>query len=297
MPVAKNQKTYLSRSSPKGGVVSSSLQEPAEEPDQYKLLECAASLLRFPDPPMSVLADFTFWQLVATGLIFIWSGFVRSGLGFGGAALGLPFLLLVYDQPIFWIPLMGSHLLFFSGLTLRNRLHNVDWAYLMESGKLTLPAAIAGVFGLLNLPNQLMLIFIYSITLFYAICWALDKAIKSQRPWVDKLLLLIGGYVAGSSLTGAPLMIAVFMRNVAVSKLRDTLFVLWFIIVTIKLLTLYILDVPLQTMAAIVLVPVAAIGHVVGLKTHAYIMLHDSLLKRLIGILLIVVCIGGLIQL
>ncbi|MES2624894.1 MAG: TSUP family transporter [Pseudomonadota bacterium] len=246
---------------------------------------------------MSVLADFTFWQLVATGLIFIWSGFVRSGLGFGGAALGLPFLLLVYDQPIFWIPLMGSHLLFFSGLTLRNRLHNVDWAYLMESGKLTLPAAIAGVFGLLNLPNQLMLIFIYSITLFYAICWALDKAIKSQRPWVDKLLLLIGGYVAGSSLTGAPLMIAVFMRNVAVSKLRDTLFVLWFIIVTIKLLTLYILDVPLQTMAAIVLVPVAAIGHVVGLKTHAYIMLHDSLLKRLIGILLIVVCIGGLIQL
>ena len=39
---------------------------------------------------------FNEWQLLATALIFIWSGFVRSGLGFGGAALGLPFLLLVY---------------------------------------------------------------------------------------------------------------------------------------------------------------------------------------------------------
>jgi uncharacterized protein len=246
---------------------------------------------------MSVLADFTFWQLVATGLIFIWSGFVRSGLGFGGAALGLPLMLLVYDQPIFWIPLIGSHLLFFSGLTLSKQLHNVDWAYLLKAGKLILPAAIAGVFGLINLPNQLLLYFIYSITLFYAICWTLDKAIRSQRPWVDNLLLLIGGYVSGSSLTGAPLMIAVFLRNVPITKLRDTMFVLWFIIVTIKIITLYMLDVPLQTMAAIALVPVATIGHVLGLKTHAYIMQHDTLFKRMIGILLIVVCIGGLVQL
>ncbi len=246
---------------------------------------------------MSVLADFSFWQLVATGLIFIWSGFVRSGLGFGGAALGLPFMLLVYNQPIFWIPLIGSHLLFFSGLTLSNRLHNVDWPYLVKSGKLILPAAIAGVFGLINLPNQLLLFFIYAVTLFYAVCWALDKAIKSQRPWVDNLLLLIGGYVSGSSLTGAPLMIAVFMRNVPLTKLRDTMFVLWFIIVTIKLITLFILDVPLQTLAAIALVPVATIGHILGLKTHTYIMQHDNLFKRLIGLLLIVVCISGLAQL
>ena len=92
-------------------------------------------------------------------------------------------------------------------------------------------------------------------------------------------------------------MIAVFLRNVPVTKLRDTMFVLWFIIVTIKILTLYILDVPLQTVAAIALIPVAAIGHVLGLRTHVYIMRHDTLFKRLIGILLIVVCVGGLAQL
>lgn len=246
---------------------------------------------------MSVLSDFSYWQLAATGLIFIWSGFVRSGLGFGGAALGLPFMLQVHDQPIFWIPLIGSHLLFFSALTLSNRLHNVDWVYLMKSGKLILPAAIAGVFGLVNLPNQLLLIFIYLITLFYAVCWVLDKAIKSQRPWIDNLLLLVGGYVSGSSLTGAPLMIAVFMRNVAVTQLRDTMFVLWFIIVTIKMITLFAVDVPLQTFAAVVLVPVATIGHLLGLKTHGYIMQHDALFRRLIGLMLIVVCTSGLVQL
>ena len=33
-------------------------------------------------------SDLTQWQFIAIALTFIWSGFVRSGLGFGGAALG-----------------------------------------------------------------------------------------------------------------------------------------------------------------------------------------------------------------
>ena len=159
-------------------------------------------------------------QLGATALIFVWSGFVRTGLGFGGAALGLPFLLLLYDQPLFWIPVIGLQLLLFSGLTLSNRLHNVDWSYLRRSGRLILPAAFAGVFGLLNLPNSVLLGCIYGITLFYALLWVLDRKIESRQRWVDQVLLVLGGYVAGSSLTGAPLMIAVFMRHVALPQLR-----------------------------------------------------------------------------
>lgn len=89
--------------------------------------------------------EFSNLQLAVTACLFLWSGFVRSGLGFGGAALGLPFMLLVYNQPIFWIPIIGLQLLFFSGLTLRNRLHNVDWIYLKQAGLWILPAAIAGV--------------------------------------------------------------------------------------------------------------------------------------------------------
>jgi uncharacterized membrane protein YfcA len=241
--------------------------------------------------------DFSPAYLVATALVFVWSGFVRTCLGFGCAALGLPFLLLIHDQPLFWIPVIGLQLLLFSGLTLRNRLHNVDWSYLRRSGRLILPAAFAGVFGLLNLPNSVLLGCIYGITLFYALLWVLDRKIESRQRWVDQVLLVLGGYVAGSSLTGAPLMIAVFMRHVALSQLRDTLFVLWFIIVAFKLATLATLAVPLNFEVAAVLVPAAAIGHWAGLRTHDVLLQHDGLTKRVIGLLLILVSLEGLWQL
>ena len=54
------------------------------------------------------------WQYVLIGLIFVWSGFVRSGLGFGGAVLALPFLLLVLNKPLVFLPIIWIHLLFFS---------------------------------------------------------------------------------------------------------------------------------------------------------------------------------------
>jgi uncharacterized protein len=246
---------------------------------------------------MPMLPDFSPWQWFATAVIFVWTGFVRSGLGFGGAALGLPLMLFVYDQPVLWIPVVGSHLLFFSGLTLSSRLHNVDWSYLYRSGRLILPAVLAGVFGLLNLPNDLLLFFIYVITLSYAVCWVFNRIISSQSPWVDRVLLVLGGYVSGVSLTGAPLMIAVFLRNVPLRQLRDTMFVLWFLIVVIKLCTLFLFAVPLNPMLALVLLPAAAAGHLAGLRTHDLLMSRDVLAKRVIGSLLIVVCSLGLAEL
>lgn len=223
------------------------------------------------------------YQILLTALIFIWTGFVRSGLGFGGAALGLPLMLFINDQPLLWLPIIGSHLLFFSGLTLSSRLDNVDWRYLQRSAYFIIPAALVGVFGLLNLPNRLLLLFIYSVTLFYACIWLLDLAIKSRGDWVDRLLLVFGGYVAGTSLTGAPLMVAVYMRNVAREQLRNTLFVLWFVLVTIKMSTFALVGVNLHLYEALLLLPVAAIGHVIGLKSHHYILQNDILFKRWVG--------------
>ena len=179
----------------------------------------------------------TAFDVALVGLIFVWTGFVRSGLGFGGAALGLPLLLLIHNQPIFWLPIIGAHLLFFSAATLRTRMNNVNWQYLKRSGLYIVPSAIVGVFGLLNLPNHWLVLFIYSITLFYAFVWLLNFDIRSSNDWADKALLVLGGYVAGTSLTGAPLMVAVFMRNVSLAQLRNTLFVLWFLLVTIKMST------------------------------------------------------------
>lgn len=73
------------------------------------------------------LFDLSFLQIAATCLIFIWSGFVRAGLGFGGAVLALPLLLMVSNQPLMWLPILALNLLLFSVITVRSRLDNVDW--------------------------------------------------------------------------------------------------------------------------------------------------------------------------
>lgn len=242
----------------------------------------------------SLLLHFSPTDIIYTALIFIWTGFVRSGLGFGGAALGLPLMLFVHDQPLFWLPVIGFHLLFFSGLTLRTRIRQVDWQYLKMSNIYILPAALAGVFGLLNLPNEWLLIFIYSVALIYSVMWLADFNIQSNNDWLDKLLLVTGGYIAGTSLTGAPLMVAVYMRNVSQELLRNTLFVLWFTLVTIKMMTFYILGVDLHFLSALLLIPVATIGHVIGLKTHEMILRNDKVFKRSVGSMLMLIAILGL---
>lgn len=245
----------------------------------------------------TILPDFTAQQLLLTALVFVWTGFVRSGLGFGGAALGLPLLLFIDDQPLLWLPIIGTHLLFFSGLTLRTRLNDVAWGYLQHSLWFIVPGAIVGVLGLVSLPTQWLLAFIYGVALFYAAVWLLNWSIESRGGWGDKALLLVGGYVAGTSLTGAPLMVAVYMRNVAKAQLRNTLFVLWFVLVSIKMTAFAALGVELHLLSAAALLPVAAIGHFAGLKAHHAILRNDQTFKRIVGGGLMLVSLLGLAKL
>ncbi len=147
--------------------------------------------------PQTILLGLTHSETVVVCLLFIWTGFVRTGLGFGGPALGLPLMLFVRPDLLLWLPIIGTHLLFFSGLTLSRRLHHVDWAYLRYTLWFIIPPALIGVFGLVNLPALWLNLFIYAITLFYGLIWIFNRAIKSQQGWADKLLLMIGGYVAG----------------------------------------------------------------------------------------------------
>jgi uncharacterized protein len=241
-----------------------------------------------------MLTDFNFYQSIAIALLFVWSGFVRTGLGFGGAALGLPLLLFISNQPIFWLPIISVHLLFFSSLTLFTRLNNVDWAYLRRASVYIVPPAIVGVFGLVTLPALWLNIFIYSVTLFYGVIWFFNYIIESHHNWVDKLLLMLGGYIAGTSLTGAPLMVAVFMRKVARTQLRDTLFVLWFVLVSIKMSTFMILRVELHFLTALGLLPIAAIGHYLGLAAHEKISRNDVRFKRWMGGGVVIISVLGL---
>ena len=237
---------------------------------------------------------FTSFEILFISLIFVWIGFVRTGLGFGGAVLGLPLLMLVGGSPIDWLPIIGIHLLFFSGIALARSLNTIDWSYLKRSLPWILPAKIIGVIGLISLPPIVMTLIVYSITSFYALTWMLNYNIASREGWVSRLLLILGGYISGTSLNGAPLLVAVYMQNIDVKRLRNTLFVLWFLLVTIKMSAFLIVDIYINWQFSLMLIPVAALGHFVGLKVHDRIIENDKQFKRWMGSVLILICIAGL---
>lgn len=241
--------------------------------------------------------DFTLGQWLAAIVIFIWSGFVRSGIGFGGAALGLPLLLLVQDDPLLFLPIIGWHLLFFTSITAGGRLKNIDWGFVKRSmGWMIIPKLI-GVIGLLALPTHWMVIFVFAISAAYAVSWVSQTRLPFHSPWLDRFFLLIGGYVSGASLVGAPLIASVAIRHVPLTAYRDTLFALWFILVVIKLGALMAVGIDMQFEWALVFLAPAAIGHVIGLRLHDQLVKQDSTkVQRWLGAGLLVVSAAGLLQ-
>ena len=250
-----------------------------------------------------------FWyQYVFIGLVFIWSGFVRSGLGFGGAVLALPFLLLIDNEPLVFLPIIAVHLLIFSALTVlgkqgykqflgNSETSTVDWLYLRKSLLIMILPKLIGVLGLITLPPALMGGIIFSIVSAYAVSYVLNKPFKSSNPKLDTLFLMLGGYISGTSLIGAPLIVTVYSTKVAAEKLRNTLFALWFILVTIKLTAFLIAGVNLQLIHHLWLLPCAAVGHIIGLKFHDRMLKNDQVrFFRVLGIALLFTSAAGLWQ-
>jgi len=236
-------------------------------------------------------------QFILIALIFIWSGFVRSGLGFGGAALALPLLLHVYDKPLVLVPIIGTHLLFFTAITMITRLHNVNWSVLWKVMVVLFIPKVAGLIGLLSLPNNWLVILVFAITLFYGATWLFNYTIKSQSKAVDFVLLMVGGYVSGTSLIGAPMMVVVMARYISKFQLRDTLFMLWMVLVIMKMGAFVAYDVDLQWRFSLILLPFVAVGHVIGLRTHEYLVSAEGgLFHRVLGAALITVSTIGLVK-
>lgn len=253
------------------------------------------------------MAGLEWYQYALIALVFVWSGFVRSGLGFGGAVLSLPFLLLVHNAPLVYLPLIAVHLLFFSSLAVyqNNKKQNqqgdaqstVDWRYLKYALAIMIVPKLIGVFGLITLPNTIMSAIIFSIVAVYAISYIINRPFSSKSKIVDALFLILGGYISGTSLIGAPLIIAVFASHVNKHQLRDTLFVLWFILVTIKMGSFIYFDIDLQLIHHLWLLPCAAIGHIVGLHFHERMLqAESSKFFRVVGIALLSISILGLIN-
>jgi uncharacterized membrane protein YfcA len=219
---------------------------------------------------------------------------VRAGLGFGGAVLSLPVLLMIDNQPLFWLPILSLHLIFFTSISLKSRIHNIDWSVLKNTIGYIIPLKIAGVFGLVTLPNQWLVIIIYGITSLYAIMWILNLRFKTERPWADKLMLAGGGYLSGTSLSGAPLIAAVYVKLIARSALRDTMWVLWLFLVSFKAITLYWFGIDLQVASTLALIPAVAIGHFIGIRLHERLVENDRMFKRALGTAMIVISVIGI---
>lgn len=245
-----------------------------------------------------VWSSLSTWQLVGVALLFVWSGFVRSGLGFGGAALTLPMLLLILDEPIVFLPAIALQLLVFSSLTVGTRTERIDWRGLSRLAVWLAPSVAIGLFGLLQLPGNVLSLFVYAVTLGYGVVYLLDRPIASRSRRADIALLTLGGYASGVSLTGAPLIAAVAARHLPADRLRDSLFVLWMGLVLVKLATFVVAGVDLQLALFAVTLPLAALGHVLGLRAHRRLLSGDGrLFHRVIGAGLIAVSVFGLASL
>ncbi len=228
-------------------------------------------------------------------LTFIWSGFVRAGIGFGGAALALPILLLIRPEPLLWLPVIATHLLFFTSITLVGRLSNVDWAYLRRTMKIMIVPKLVGVIGLVVMPQLVLVSILYAIILAFAFSNIFNYHFRAGGKWSERLFLVFGAYVSGTSLVGAPLIVAAYSQHVALRQLRDTLFVLWFVLVCIKMTALAVLDVPLQWQLSLLLIPVAGIGHMLGLRAHEWLMSGDDVIfRRYLGLALAAISLIGL---
>jgi uncharacterized membrane protein YfcA len=260
------------------------------------------------------MSDFATYKYVLIALIFVWSGFVRSGLGFGGAVMSLPFLLLIDNRPLVYLPIIAVQLLFFSVITVWQNHHKnkqqrlltsapddggtIDWNYLKRALKIMIIPKLIGVAGLLTIPASIMTGIIFSIVSVYSISYIINKPFKSKSPLLDKLFLMLGAYISGTSLIGAPLIISVFATHVAQHKLRDTLFVLWFILVTIKMGAFIYAGVDLQLIHHLWLLPAATVGHLLGLRLHQKIAAGDpKVFYRVLGISLLSVSAMGAVSL
>jgi uncharacterized membrane protein YfcA len=248
------------------------------------------------------------WEYGLIALLFIWGGFVRSGLGFGGAVLTLPFLLMIRDQPLLFLPIISVHLLLFSGLTVwqahradarrGQSMSTVNWDFLRYALPLMIVPKLIGVAGVITLPGSLVSGFIFCTVTLYAISYILGRPFKSNSRRIDAFLLMLGGYVSGVSLIAAPLVVPIAASRMPKEQLRDTLFVLWFVLVGLKLFAFVITGVDLQWIHHLWLLPCATIGHLLGLRFHAYSLRADTqVFFRYLGFALLFVSGAGLLRL
>lgn len=243
--------------------------------------------------------DMTFdtFTIVVLFLCFIWSGFLRTGLGVGATVLMLPFALLVVNSPLIIIPVVTTHAVVLSSATVIQHFHNVSWKHVgIFTGITAIPFAI-GLYGLILLPEKWLMLLVYSITLIYSISYILQIRITKKNRGLDLFALLVGGYINGLSFTGGPPIAAVMSKHVPKQQFRDTFLAMVILIATIKFSTFYWVGINLQPQLQLIMLPAVLIGHVLGLRFHRYFVTTDErVFYRVLGIIIFVAVIVGIVK-
>ncbi len=213
---------------------------------------------------------------------------------------------MIRDEPLLFLPIISVHLLRLSGLTVllahradkaagREEASTVNWPFLRYALPLMIVPKLIGVAGVITLPGPLVSGFIFCTITVYAFSYILGRPFKSGSKRVDAFFLMLGGYVSGVSLIAAPLVVPVAASRMPKEQLRDTLFVLWFVLVGLKLAAFVITDVDLQWAQHLWLLPCATIGHFIGLRFHRYSLRADTQqFFRYLGFALLSVSMAGL---
>jgi uncharacterized membrane protein YfcA len=216
---------------------------------------------------------------------------------------------MIRDEPLLFLPIISVHLLLFSGATVwlahradrasgHGSAQSVNWAFLRYAFPLMLIPKLIGVAGVITLPGPVVSGFIFATVTLYGVSYLLGRPFKSNSRRIDALFLMLGGYVSGVSLIAAPLVVPIAASRIPREQLRDTLFVLWFVLVALKLAAFVISGVDLQWRQHLWLLPAATIGHFLGLRFHAYSLRADTQkFFRYLGGALLLVSLAGLARL
>ena len=206
-----------------------------------------------------------------------------------------PIALLAVDSVIFLVPIVCIQLVVFSGTTLLRDYQRINWRVAGCLFGATLPAILAGVFGLIKLPQFTVLLMLYFIIAAYALSYIFNFRVQKPSKWLEIPSLLIGGYASGIALAGAPIIAAVGIRYLKKEEVRATLFVVWILTAGIKLTTLYSFGVDLQLRHQLWLLPMAFAGHLVGMRLHERLLKMQNLVfYRWMGIGLLSLSLIGL---
>ena len=174
----------------------------------------------------------------------------------------------------------------------------VNRAFLRYALPLMFIPKLIGVAGVITLPADIVSGFIFALVSIYAVSYILDRPFQVRGGRLDPWLLMLGGYVSGTSLIAAPLVVPVAASRMPKEQVRDTLFVLWFLLVAVKLIAFVIGGVDLQWQHHLWLLPCAAAGHLLGLRFHAYTLRAETkVFFRVLGVGLLAVSLAGLLRL